>query len=153
MRVFFSVFCVLSLLCVLKWGKGVLFIALQEGHNRNLEVKQLERFGLSRCNGSFQTEIAQTVATVRVRFPVSRCAGLDSRVGAIHRHTIPVRPGSKRTGPAREPEPEPGLWLRGRRRLAGAGGARVRVGMVSPKSRTKTPSTQRAHPLFLFLSI
>ena len=54
----------------------------------------------------------QTVATVRVRFPFSRCAGPDSGAGAICYNTIPVRPGSKRTGSGRiiepKPEPEPG---------------------------------------------
>ena len=63
-------------------------------------------FDLKRCNGSFQTGTAQTVATVRVWFPFSRCTGPDG-AGVIRCNAVPMRLGSKRTGPGREPEPEP----------------------------------------------
>ena len=95
----------------LKWKKGALFIALRKGQRHKLESERLQRFALNRYNRSFQTGIAQTIATVRVRFPFSRCAGPDSGAGAIRCNTVPVRPGSKRIGLGRitEPKPKPKL--------------------------------------------
>jgi len=85
------------------------------------------------------------------RFLDSRWRGgldSDSEAGSVRvaervcSQPIPVRPDSKRTRPGREPEPEP---------ESGTGAGRPPSPL--PQSRAKTPSTQRARPLFSIFSI
>ena len=47
--------------CVLFERSEALFIALQEGYFGPNPTKQLQRFGLNRCNGSFQPQQPPTV--------------------------------------------------------------------------------------------
>ena len=122
-----------------------------------MESEQLQRFGLNRCNRSFQIGTSQTVATVCVRFPFSHCAGPASGAGAISYNTVPVRPSSKepdRVG-LPNPNPSPGSGSRHWRRrqpAATGGGARGHGFPLIAHENSKYPKGTPFVPIFLYLN-
>ena len=80
--------------------KGALFIALREGQICPFPTKPLQRFISNRNRPTVRGGFLSAV--------VLFWFGSGWRSGYDPLYPIPVRPGSKRIGPGREPEPEPG---------------------------------------------
>ena len=138
------------------------------GANGSEPNERLQRFDLNRCNGS--TQQSHMLAVQHCDCWLSNWSSLDPNSGAglvrVCSQPIPERSDSKRTRPGRElelepeprpgPEPEPGpapapAGRRQRRRSRAR--THVRAGIDPSQSRAKTPSTQRARPLFSIFSI
>ena len=127
---------------------GVLFIALREGCFGPNPTKQLQRFSLNRCNGSFQPQKPpncrdglQTAVSLGGSDPDSGAGPF--RITNTRETQFKKNQAGREPEPGPGPEPEPGPGLAGRPAAAASGDARAWF----PPNRARKLQVPKGHAL------